>query len=291
MLGPNLPQGSESIAFHNTLFRISELCWIKAVRLTVPEIVVRVLSLILAIVWFFAMERAKGTYVNLEFLLAIFPIILAWNTAGSLRIGCSGDFEETYEARRGMQGSLFRNWIEGIGKREPGWLHLHSGNYDLLLNPHRVAWVRPCFQWKIFPLFVAGVFGAYLYLIGLGLNFESYPVLDEFQILIFDESPGTIRTLSYLMILTALVAFALSIKRSVEVCGTGGVQDVFPLNSEDQKSVLGILAGNEVRTRSAALAPKKSSEATKQTIMVDSSKVKADKEAAAQSESAEKAEP
>ena len=291
MLGPNLPQGSESIAFHNTLFRISELCWIKAVRLTVPEIVVRVLSLVLAIAWFFAMERAKGSYVNLEFLLAIFPIILAWNTAGSLKIGCSGDFEETYEGRRGMQGSLFRNWIEGIGKREPGWLHLHSSSYDLLLNPHRVAWVRPCFQWKLFPLFVVAVFGAYLFLIGLGLNFESYPVLDEFQILIFDERPGTIIILSYLMILTALVAFGLSIKRSVEICGTGGVQDVFPLNSQDQKSVLGILAGNEVRTRSAPVVAKKTSEATKQTIMVDSAKVKADKQAAALSESEEKAPP
>ena len=83
MLGPSLPQGSEAISYRNTLFRISELCWIKAVRLSVPEIVVRVLALLAGVAWFFAMESAKQTYVNVEFLLAGFPIALAWSTAGT----------------------------------------------------------------------------------------------------------------------------------------------------------------------------------------------------------------
>lgn len=247
MLGTNLPKGSQAISFHNTLFRISELCWIKAVRLTVPEQAVRALALVLAVSWVFAMKSAKESFLNIEFLLAVFPLILAWTTAGSLKIGCTGDFEESYEGRSGMQASLFTGWIDGIRRREPDWLHLKAPHYDLLLNPHRVAWVRPCFQWKVFPLFVALIFGAYLYVVGLGFDFETYPVLDELNILIFNGGVGMVRILGYLVILTSLVAFGLSIKRSLEICGTGGVQDVFPLSAQDQASVLGILAGSETR--------------------------------------------
>lgn len=262
MLGSSLPQGSEAISYRNTLFRISELCWIKAVRLSIPEIVVRVLALLVGIGWFFAMESAKQTYVNVEFLLAGFPLVLAWTTAGSLKIGCTGDFEETYEGRSGLQSSLFRSWIDGIRKREPDWLHLQSKNYDLLLNPHRVAWVRPCWQWKFYPLFVAAVFMGYLAVIRAQfIDFESLPVLGEFEILVFPGGEGTIVNLSYLIILISLAAFGLSIKRSVEICGTGGVQDVFQLSAEDQSAVLGILAGSEIKRTAPAkkpIPPKKS---------------------------------
>jgi hypothetical protein len=248
MLGSSLPQGSEAISYRNTLFRISELCWIKAVRLSIPEIVVRVLALLVGIGWFFSMESAKQTYVNIEFLLAGFPLVLAWTTAGSLKIGCTGDFEETYEGRSGLQSSLFRSWIEGVRKREPDWLHLKSKNYDLLLNPHRVAWVRPCWQWKFYPLFVIAVFVGYLTVIRAQvIDFEKLPILDQFVILVFPGGEGTIINLSYFIILIALAAFAVSIKRSVEICGTGGVQDVFQLSADDQKAVLGILAGSETK--------------------------------------------
>ena len=248
MLGRSLPQGSEAISYRNTLFRISELCWIKAVRLSVPEIVVRVLALLAGIAWFFAMESAKQTYVNVEVLLAGFPIALAWSTAGSLKIGCSGDFEETYEGRSGLQSSLFRNWIDGIRRKEPDWLHLKSKNYDLLLNPNRVAWVRPCWQWKFYPLLLAAIFWGYLAISRSKLvDFGSLPVLGEFEVLVFPGGTGTVFGLSYLIILVSLAAFGLSIKRSVEICGTGGVQDVFPLSADDQSAVLGILAGSEVK--------------------------------------------
>jgi hypothetical protein len=248
MLGRSLPQGSEAISYRNTLFRISELCWIKALRLSIPEMVVKVLALVAGVWWVIAMESAKQTYVNVEFLLAGFPLILAWTTAGSLKIGCSGDFEETYEGRSGLQSSVFRRWIEGIRKREPDWLHLKSKNYDLLLNPHRVAWVRPCWQWKFYPLFVAAVFAGYLAVIrSQVIDFESLPVLDQFVILVFPGGEGTVINLSYLVVFAAASAFLLSIKRSVEICGTGGVQDVFQLSAADQKAVLGILAGSEVK--------------------------------------------
>jgi len=249
MLGRNLPQGSEAITYNNTLFRVSELCWIKALRLSIPEWIVRILALLLGIAWIYFMNKAKGTPWNVEFLLAGFPLILAWSTSGSLKIGCSGDFEEAYEGRRGLLPSVFRGWIDTLRKKEPGWLHLKSSNYDLLLNPHRVAWVRPCFQWKFYPLVVAVMFYLYVKVLEQGYNFESYPGLDDFQVLIFAHGSGTIVNLSWVIIVTSLVAFALSIKRSVEICGTGGVQDVFPLTAEDQKSVLGILAGSQTSTR------------------------------------------
>ena len=270
-----LPQGSEAITYQNTLFRISELCWIKAVRLPIPVLVLRVLALVLAIGWVIFMQKAKGTYYNVEFLLAVFPLMLAWSTAGSLKIGCSGDFEEAYESRRGIQTSLFRGWIEALRQKEPEWLHLKSSDYDLLLNPHRVAWIRPCFQWRLFPLVVAAIFYGYIKLVGLNYDFGDLPVISDFHILTFNNS-GTIITMSYVVIVVSLLLFGFSIRRSVEICGTGGVQDVFPLTAEDQAAVLGILAGTTTSsaTKPAAAkskqievakdAPSKPSPATKQ---------------------------
>ena len=258
MLGTTLPKGSETIAYHNTLFRVSELCWIKAVRLSIPEVVVRVVALVLSVAWVMVMKNAKQTYMNAEFLLAAFPLLLAWSTSGSLKIGCSGDFEEAYDSRRGMMTSVFTGWIETLRKKEPDWLHLKSSNYDLLLNPHRVAWIRPCLQWKVFPLFVLAVFAGYLALVNLKLDFETYPIFDEFQILIFHGGVGTVRTVSYLIIAASVAAFFLSIKRSVEVCGTGGVQDVFPLTAADQACVLNVLSGSKADSASPeSRAPKK----------------------------------
>lgn len=243
MLGKTLPSGSDAISFHNTLFRVSELCWIKAVRLSPLELGVRVAALLLGIVWVFAMKSAKGTFYNVEFLLGIFPIVLAWTTSGSLRIGCSGDFEESYEERRGTRGALFLGWIQTLRSKEPEWLHLHGGYYDVLLNPSRIAWIRPCISWQFYPLVMVGIFVGYLYLLGLHLDLGNTPVIEDFQILIFEGSSGTVRFLSYLMILVALLALGVSVKRSVEICGTGGVQDTFPISAQDQQRLVAVVIG------------------------------------------------
>ncbi len=251
MLGRSLPSGSDAISFHNTLFRVSELCWIKAVKLSPVELAVKIAALVLAVIWVFAMKAAKGTYYNIEFLLGLFPLALAWSTSGSLRIGCTGDFEESYEERRGFRGDLFRGWIDALRAKRPEWLHLSSDNHDILLNPDRIAWVRPCYQWQVFPLVVAIAYAGYLYLLGLNLQLKDMPVIDDFQILIFEGSTGTVNLLSYLTILTALVAFGLSIKRSMEICGTGGVQDIFPMSAEEQGRLVDLIAGKTTAASSA----------------------------------------
>lgn len=255
MLGKTLPSGSDAISFHNTLFRVSELCWIKAVRLSPLELGIKIASLAIAIIWIFAMKSAKGTFYNVEFLLAIFPLVLAWTTAGSLRLGCSGDFEESYDQRRGNSGELFRGWIQTLRSKEPGWLHLQSSTYEALLNPSRIAWIRPCYQWQFYPLVVVGVFVGYLYLLGLNLDLGSTPVIEDFQILIFEGSAGTVRFLSYLTIILALLALGVSVKRSVEICGTGGVQDTFPVTPEDQQRLLSAMVGNTVSSSVTSRAP------------------------------------
>lgn len=245
MLGRTLPSGSDAISFHNTLFRVSELCWIKAVRLSPVEIAVRVASLGLAIAWVLVMKSAKGTYYNIEFLLGLLPLVLAWSTSGSLRIGCSGDFEESYEERRGARGALFRGWIETLRAKEPDWMHLQGPSYDVLLNPQRIAWIRPCYQWQLFPLIVIASFVGYLNLLKLQLP-KDMPVIDDFQILIFESGAGSVRTMAYLIIAVAAVAFALSIKRSMEICGTGGVQDTFPMTAVDQNRLVDMVVGKTV---------------------------------------------
>ncbi len=246
MLGKTLPSGSDAISFHNTLFRVSELCWIKAVRLSPLELGIKIASFVLAVIWIFVMKSAKGTFYNVEFLLAIFPLVLAWTTAGSLRLGCSGDFEESYDQRRGSSGDLFRGWISTLHSKEPGWLHLKSSTYEALLNPGRIAWIRPCYQWQFYPLIVVAIFVGYLYLLGLNLDLGSTPVIEDFQILIFEGSAGTVRFLSYLTIILALLALGASVKRSVEICGTGGVQDTFPVTPEDQQRLLAAMVGQTV---------------------------------------------
>lgn len=250
MLGTSLPNGSEAIPFHNTLFRTSELCWLKAVKLSVPELVVKVVSFLLGLAWVWAMHGSKGGFLNIEFLLAFFPIGLGWTTTRSLKLGCTGDFETSYEGRNGSSFTLFQSWIDTVSKKESSWLSYKSKDYEVLINPEKVAWVRPCFQWKIFPLFVAAVFIAYLKLVAMNLGLDTYPVIEDFRILIFETGLGTVKFLSYLIILTSLVAFGLSIKRSVEVCGTGGVQDVFPTNASEQSRILNRIVGNRSHERS-----------------------------------------
>lgn len=243
MLASDLPSGTDVISFRNTLFRVSELCWIKSMRLTLVEIGLRVLSIILAVAWLFAMASSKGTFQNVEFLLGLLPIVLAWHTSGSLRIGCTGDFEDSYDSRQGANGALFRSWIKTLRSKEPDWIYLEGKNYEYLLNPHRISWIRPCYEWKLFPLLVAGTFYGYLSVLNLGLNLRGYPVIDDFQILIFENSVGTLRLLCYLVVVLALACFAFSIKRSVEICGTGGVQDSFSMSLDDQDRLIGLISG------------------------------------------------
>lgn len=256
MLGRSFPSGSDAISFHNTLFRVSELCWIKAVRLSIPELVVRIAAAISAVAWVFVMKGAKQDFYNLECLLGIFPLVLAWNIAGSLKIGCSGDFEESYEERRGARSNLFRGWIDTLKMKEPDWVHLQGSSYDLLLNPHRIAWIRPCYQWQIFPLIVAAVFTGYYYVLSLNLQIPSLPVIDDFMVLSFRGSTGTLKFLIFVIISLALVAFGVSIKRSVEICGTGGVQDTFPMTAADQGRLVEMVVGRSVSRVTTAASQK-----------------------------------
>lgn len=254
MLG-RLPTGSDAIAFRNTLFRVSELCWIKAIRLSIPEHIVRILAVVLAVTWVTSMEAAKGTYYNVEFLIAGFPLVLAWSMSSSLKIGCSGDFEETYEQRHGMRSSLFRGWIEALKAREPGWVYLKGSSYDLLFNPNRMAWIRPTIQWQLFPLIVTAVYGAYLYVLQTNVEIPVFPVLSDFEVLTFNGGKDTLINLCYAIIGTSMTGFLLSIKRGVEICGTGGVQDTFPMSGADQRRLLELMAG--ATPRSSAKKPPK----------------------------------
>ena len=106
------------------------------------------------------------------------------------------------------------------------------------------------------------------------IDFEKLPVLDQFVILVFPGGEGTIINLSYFIILISIVAFAVSIKRSVEICGTGGVQDVFQLSADDQSAVLGILAGSEIK-RSAPVKPESKKPAPKPAAAVPEPKPEA----------------
>lgn len=243
MLGSSLPTGTEAITFHNTLFRVSELCWVKAVRLSIPEMIVRALAGLLAVAWAFAMASAKSTgWYNVEWLLACLPLVMVWTIRGSLKVGSTGDFEDSYDNRWGLQTSVFQNWIGTLKKNNPNWLHLSGKSSDILVNPQRVAWVRPCYQFAVYPLIVAASFIAYLYLIGLEIAVGKYPVIEDFQILAFEGGTGTLHTVGYAIVAVSTLAFVLSIKRSVEIRAAGGIQDVFALTAAEQERLLTSIA-------------------------------------------------
>ena len=243
MLGSTLPTGTEAITFQNTLFRVSELCWVKAVSLSIPELVVRVLAGVLAVAWAMSMASAKSTgWYNVEWLLACLPLVMVWTVRGSLKVGSTGDFEDSYDDRWGLQTSVFKNWIGTLKKNNPDWFHLTNRSSEVLINPNRVAWVRPCYQFAIYPLIVAGSFMAYLYLIGLEIVVGKYPVIEDFQILAFEGGTGSLNMVGYAIVAVSLLAFVLSIKKSVEIRAAGGIQDVFAITSAEQARLLNFIA-------------------------------------------------
>ena len=263
MIGFGQKSGPEAISFGNTLYRISEISWIKAAGTSIPEKVAKGLLWFGAALFIYTLAQVKGTYLNLESLLALLPLHLGYLIKGDLRLACTGDFEESYEDRVGRSGKLFREWIDGLAKRQTQWLRLNDGDYEYLLNPERLAWARPRINWSIYPVVVAALLYAYMTLLKTGWAPEAYPFLTD---LLFLEFPGGERSSLYwqlyLMIIAAVGAFGLSFKRSVEFCAPGGVQDMMWMTAADQALVLDVVSGRrKPGSKSASQAAKTSAKA------------------------------
>lgn len=256
MFGNKLKSGPDALSFGNTLFRISEISWIKAQGLTLPEKIVKGVLLVLGLAFIWAMQVAKGTYFNIEWLLAALPLHLCYLISSDLRLASTGDIEESYEERVGRSRSLFNDWVENLAKRNPDWIHLKNQDYAYLINPGRIAWVRSKVQISFYPVVVAAIFYAYHFVIGLDLDFESTPIVSDLRMLTFEAGQtGLLVTMCYLVVVASLAAFAVSIKRSLELCAPGGVFDTLRVTSEDEAKVLLAISGTQAAAEKMLKTP------------------------------------
>ncbi len=241
----NLKPGPEALNFGNTLFRIQEISWIKAQGTTLPEKIVKVGLILLAGAFVWAMAQAKGSYQNLECLLAAFPLYLAFTIGSDFRLASTGDLEEAYEDRVGRSRKLFEGWIEGLAKKHPHWIHLNGKDYAYLINPEKIAWVKTRVQVKFLPLVVALVFYGYPFVPQVDVDLTTTPILSDFKVLYFEPSNlGPLTLVCYLLIAVSMAAFLASVQRSVELCAPGGVFDTLRVSAEDQVTLLGRISGN-----------------------------------------------
>lgn len=251
MLGFGVKSGPEAISFGNTLFRIEEISWIKAAGLSLGEKIAKVGLLLLAVAFVVVMADAKGSYLNLECLLALFPLHLGITMGGDLRLASTGDFEESYEDRVGRNRKLFTEWIEALAKQREGWLRLNDGDYEYLINPARIAWASAKPIMPMYPLFIAVVFGAYAWVAQQTWDFaDASAFLSDLTVLQFPQGTGTLVMVCGLIVLVSLVAFAVSVKRAVVLCAPGGVQDSLWVTSDDLGRVLETVAGRVVAPQS-----------------------------------------
>lgn len=256
MFGNKLKSGPEALSFGNTLFRISEISWIKAQGLTLPEKIVKGVLLVLGVAFIWAMQVAKGTYFNVEWLLAALPLHLAYLISSDLRLASTGDIEETYEERVGRSRGLFNEWVENLSKRNPDWIHLKGQDYAYLINPDRIAWVRSKVQVSFYPLAVGAIFYAYHFVTGLDLDFETTPIVSDLRMLTFEPGQtGLLVTMCYLVVVASLAAFAVSIKRSLELCAPGGVFDSLRVSAEDEAKVLLAISGTKTAAEKMLKTP------------------------------------
>ncbi|MBI3927124.1 MAG: hypothetical protein HY319_16430 [Armatimonadetes bacterium] len=250
-----MQSGPEALAFRDTLFRISEIAWLKAARLTRGEKIARGVLVVLGLVFVWAVANAKGSYVNVECLLALFPLHAAILMRGQTRLASTGDFEESYDDRGDGRDDVFRSWIVAIKENNPDYLAVQSDDYHYLLNPARLAWARPTWETRYYPVFLAILFAAYAWVLRQGYDVTRTPILSDVRFLYFE--PGGLGLLSvvcWLLVAVSVFAFVVSFKRSIEVTAAGGVHDTFWLNAKDQQMMLDIVSG---RRRAAEQPPEK----------------------------------
>ncbi len=241
-----LRSGPRGVVFRGNLFCVSEISWLKSLRLTPLQWGMKVVLLVLGLVFMHAVAKAKGTYYNLECLLGLLPIHAAWLIQGENRLGSTGDFEDSYEERGNAPERVVRQWIEVLSTKYRGWLLLARNNYQYLINTERVAWARISWGVDYYPLVLAGVYWGYAWVINKGYDVSGTPVISDLNLLIYSsEGLGYLTTASYLVVGGLLCAFIMSFWYGVELTAPGGAHDTLKLCREDVARLLWGLAGYE----------------------------------------------
>lgn len=240
--------GPKAILYQSCLYRTSELVWIKVAPLEPWRQAVRWSLIACGLAFFVVMAQAKGTWINAEGLLGL----LAWHVGYCLqpevRLGSSGDLQESYEARGGSGSSTtFRQWVNALSESD-NECKVQSTHYQHWFNLERIAWAGGCWLVEWYPLVLAPVFLAYHWVLGQEWvsQIANQPMVSDIHLFTFENSSSFVHFLCWLISFLGVAAWATSVKQGVEVRASGGLFDRFALNSNERKVFYDRLAGHHL---------------------------------------------
>lgn len=238
---------SQAVKIGDTLFRVDEISWVKVRRLTVWEQIARAALVGSAVAFFALVAYAKGTWLNVEGLLAFAPLSFGLALRGHYRVASSGDTEDSYLERSAQGLARPVDLASAMAQRGLGVLEYKSprNDYYYVLRPERIAWIRPWFDLNLQPLILTAVFGLYWILAPRSWpSLQQVKMLEDVKLLQWAE-PGVGPALlaTALVLLGSLLAVAASFKRGVELAAVGGVRETLHMYHEDRARIFGEISG------------------------------------------------
>jgi hypothetical protein len=237
--------GPKAILYQSTLFRTSELVWVKVAPLAPWRELIRWSLVAGGLAFYMVVASAKGSYFNLEGFLGLLAWHVGYHLQPDVRLASTGDLQESYESRGGSgSAKTFRQWVAALSEGEDE-CKLQGKHYQHWFNLQRIAWAGPCWIAEWYPLILIPVFLFYRYVITLTLPLDN-EILSDIHFLTFQQSPDFIHFLCYLMAVLGFLGWATSVQPGVVVRACGGLTDKIGLSGSDRSLFLERLAGNLV---------------------------------------------
>lgn len=246
--------GPKAILYQSTLFRTSELVWVKVAPLPPWRELIRWSLVAGGLAFYLVVASAKGSYYNVEGFLGLLAWHVGYYLQSEVRLASTGDLQESYEGRGGSGSpNTFRQWVVALSESEDESKFL-GARYQHWFNLKRIAWAGPCFLVEWYPLILIPVFLGYRWLLTVTIPFNN-EILSEIHFLTFEQSTGFVHFLCWLIAFLGLAGWATSLHPGVEVRASGGLSDRIALTSADRSRFLDELAGLGTVVASLVVAP------------------------------------
>jgi hypothetical protein len=238
--------GPKAIHYRDSLFRVSELVWVKAYPLSPFRLVLKILLILAGLLFPVAVHAGKGDWKNVECALCFFVFPIALSIQSDSRLASTGDLAESYEARGGEgEDKAFRSWVSALGDGTND-CKVGSSNapYFCWFNLNRIAWARPCWLFNLTGLLALPIYLGYAWLIQQDFKwFHAAPALDDIKFMVYPDGSSDVIWLCWGIVILSLLAVLSSLGRGLEVRACGGLSDRFRVNRLEQTTFLNQLAG------------------------------------------------
>jgi len=237
--------GPKAILYQSTLFRTTELVWVKVAPLAPWRELIRWGLVGCGLAFYMAIASAKDSYLNIEGFLGLLAWHVGYYLQPDVRLASTGDLQESYEGRGGSGSArTFRQWVSALSEGE-NECKLRSQRYQHWINLQRVAWAGPCWIVEWYPLVLVPVFLGYKWILAnFKLPFEN-AILSDMHLLTFENPTGWVHFLCLLIAFLGLAGWLTSISPGAEVRACGGLTDRFALSGTDRQRFFEQLAGNQ----------------------------------------------